>query len=212
MLSTSAGLIAGILATMSDVALHWIVSALFLVLALLGLLVCTYIMLRVWFAWVDSRQRRLRESEARRYSQWYCPNCQRPFGHIETWVYPAGGSHDHDDRGDPFRPHVAFSCPHCRFSNCFDSSGKPMCRRGIYFDPGEMERWEQMAPGLVCPHCGASYDGWSGIIWGRADPTVISGPLLKCSSCKAEAELLETPEGPRFVRVRTHPKGGPSNT
>lgn len=130
--SMCAALIVGIFAAMLDIGLDRVLGTELLLLSILELLLCAFAVLRGWALWKDSREQRAMEAERQRYGQWCCPGCRRPFGHIESWVYPADGSVD--DRREPFRPLVAFTCPHCRCFNCFDSSGRPMSSRGILVD------------------------------------------------------------------------------
>ncbi len=39
-----------------------------------------------------------------------------------------------------FQPYVAFRCPHCRYLNCFDSSGRPRFIRGAPPDANDEQR------------------------------------------------------------------------
>jgi hypothetical protein len=130
--SMCAALIVGIFAAMLDIGVDRVLGMELLLLLILELLLYACAVLMGWALWKDSREQRAIDAEQQRYGQWCCPSCRRPFGHVETWVYPADGGVD--DRGEPFHAHVAFTCPHCRFFNCFDSSGRPMSSRGMLVD------------------------------------------------------------------------------
>lgn len=92
----------------------------------LAIVMCAWAVIWLWGIRQEWRYR----AEVERYGRWPCPNCREPFGPGVKWGDPAK-EWNTDMRGEPFTPHAIICCPHCRFLNCFDESGRPQFGRGI---------------------------------------------------------------------------------
>jgi phage FluMu protein Com len=117
---------------------YWALLGSFILLVLIEVFLCACAVL--WMcAW---RIDRLNEAEMQRYRQWCCPNCGRPFGpelsNVCLGVCPGA-----DGRDARAICHVVIHCPHCRYLNSFDPSGRPEYPPGVYYNADERQREEE---------------------------------------------------------------------
>jgi Zn finger protein HypA/HybF involved in hydrogenase expression len=176
-----------------------------MLLIVIAVVLCLWAVALVWIQQKQNREQRDYDAEIERCGRWPCPNCAKPLRGGLTVFYGRGDAGS-DDKGDAFVSHAVIVCRHCSFLNRFDSNGRPRFGAGVYFNHEEElreeERWKRIAHEMSCPRCGASFETWSGRVWGCPEkPPELRAPIMHCPNCQAESWVVEEPKGPRIVGV-----------